>query len=119
MLHKIGSSTPWFTNQWFALMNASGTQDGNVVDFTQAGVIARAGTRRGSCAMELMHAFPNSVDEVSMRLLMRFALPAVFIVFLASGCGAPSSPLDSVPVAAPTARPKTPDAPPLPPRPPK
>jgi type II secretory pathway pseudopilin PulG len=34
-LRKNGPTTPWFTNQWYALMNASGAQDGNVVDFTQ------------------------------------------------------------------------------------
>ena len=34
-LRKIGSSTPWFTSQWYAFMNASGMQDGNVVDFSQ------------------------------------------------------------------------------------
>lgn len=35
MLHKIGNSTPWFSTQWYALMGASGMQDGNVVDFSQ------------------------------------------------------------------------------------
>jgi prepilin-type N-terminal cleavage/methylation domain-containing protein/prepilin-type processing-associated H-X9-DG protein len=34
-LRKIGPSTPWFSNQWFAFMAASGAQDGNIVDFTQ------------------------------------------------------------------------------------
>jgi prepilin-type N-terminal cleavage/methylation domain-containing protein/prepilin-type processing-associated H-X9-DG protein len=34
-LHKGGTTTPWFTSQWYALMNASGAMDGNIVDFTQ------------------------------------------------------------------------------------
>jgi hypothetical protein len=34
-LNKIGSTTPWFSNQWYALMNASGAQDGGIVDFSQ------------------------------------------------------------------------------------
>jgi prepilin-type N-terminal cleavage/methylation domain-containing protein len=34
-LHKIGNSTPWFSGQWYALMNASGMRDGYVVDFSQ------------------------------------------------------------------------------------
>jgi prepilin-type N-terminal cleavage/methylation domain-containing protein/prepilin-type processing-associated H-X9-DG protein len=34
-LRKIGPSTPWFSSQWYALMGASGSQDGNVVDFSQ------------------------------------------------------------------------------------
>jgi prepilin-type N-terminal cleavage/methylation domain-containing protein len=34
-LHKIGPSTPWFTPQWYQLMNAAGAQDGYVIDFTQ------------------------------------------------------------------------------------
>ncbi|MHB1524630.1 MAG: DUF1559 family PulG-like putative transporter [Candidatus Dormibacteria bacterium] len=33
-LLKIGSSTPWFSTQWFAFMGASGMQDGNVVNFS-------------------------------------------------------------------------------------
>jgi hypothetical protein len=34
-LRKVGSSTPWFSSQWYSLMGASGAQDGNVVDFSQ------------------------------------------------------------------------------------
>jgi prepilin-type N-terminal cleavage/methylation domain-containing protein/prepilin-type processing-associated H-X9-DG protein len=34
-LRKVGPNTPWFTNQWYAFMGASGAQDGNVVDFSQ------------------------------------------------------------------------------------
>jgi prepilin-type N-terminal cleavage/methylation domain-containing protein len=36
-LMKIGPTTPWFTPQWYALMAASGAQDGNVVDWSQLG----------------------------------------------------------------------------------
>jgi prepilin-type N-terminal cleavage/methylation domain-containing protein len=35
MLRKVGKDTPWFNSQWYALMNASGMQDGSVVDFSQ------------------------------------------------------------------------------------
>jgi prepilin-type N-terminal cleavage/methylation domain-containing protein len=34
-IRKVGPSTPWFSTQWYAFMNASGAQDGNVVDWTQ------------------------------------------------------------------------------------
>ena len=34
-LRKIGRTTPWFSTQWYALMAASGAQDGYVVDFSQ------------------------------------------------------------------------------------
>jgi prepilin-type N-terminal cleavage/methylation domain-containing protein len=34
---KIGPSTPWFSAQWYAFVNASGMQDGNVVDWSQLG----------------------------------------------------------------------------------
>jgi prepilin-type N-terminal cleavage/methylation domain-containing protein len=34
-LRKIGPSTPWFTNQWYQFMYASGAQDGYVIDFSQ------------------------------------------------------------------------------------
>ena len=33
--HTIGNSTPWFSNQWYQFMAASGYQDGYVVDWTQ------------------------------------------------------------------------------------
>jgi prepilin-type N-terminal cleavage/methylation domain-containing protein/prepilin-type processing-associated H-X9-DG protein len=36
-LHKVGPDTPWFTDQWYALMAASGANDGNVVDWDQIG----------------------------------------------------------------------------------
>jgi prepilin-type N-terminal cleavage/methylation domain-containing protein len=35
MLRKIGPSTPWYTGQWFALMAASGMNDGFVFDPSQ------------------------------------------------------------------------------------
>jgi prepilin-type N-terminal cleavage/methylation domain-containing protein len=36
-LTKIGSSTPWFSNQWYILQYAAGYKDGDFVDFTQLG----------------------------------------------------------------------------------
>ncbi|HEY7329811.1 MAG TPA: DUF1559 domain-containing protein [Gemmataceae bacterium] len=35
MLRKVGGDTPWFTTQWYALMGASGMQDGNLYDPSQ------------------------------------------------------------------------------------
>ena len=37
-LTKIGSSTDWFSSRWYQFMNASGYQDGFVVDFSQIGM---------------------------------------------------------------------------------
>ncbi len=34
---KIGKSTDWFSPRWFQFMNASGAQDGFVIDFSQFG----------------------------------------------------------------------------------
>ena len=36
-LRTIGSSTPWFSAQWYAFQEAAGMQDGAVIDWTQIG----------------------------------------------------------------------------------